>query len=149
KKIYARVQKINNLDFIRREGGIEEMVAHATKEKRTLDVVLRDGAGYRDELVHVFVALSRGAGLPAFVMRVADRDEYFFQPNIPNPNQLTSEIAIVSLNGKDVFLDPGTPMCPYGLLVWQHTSSKGLRQSPGGGTELAQTDAPAYRDAVS
>jgi hypothetical protein len=82
-------------------------------------------------------------------MHVADRDEYFFQPNIPNPNQLTSEIAIVSLNGKDVFLDPGTPMCPYGLLVWQHTSSKGLRQSPGGGTEFAETESPNYRDAVS
>jgi hypothetical protein len=91
----------------------------------------------------------RAVNIPAYEMRVADRDQSFFQPTIPNPNQLTSEIAIVTIDGKDVFLDPGTPECPYGLLSWPHTGTQGLRQVAGGGAGLGQTEPPSYKDAIS
>jgi len=80
---------------------------------------------------------------------VADRDENFFQPNVPMFSQLTSEIAIVSMaDGKEVFLDPGTRFCSFGLLAWQHTSTQGIRQTAGG-TELVPTPSANYKDAVS
>jgi hypothetical protein len=82
-------------------------------------------------------------------MRVADRDEYFFQQNVPNPAQLTSEIVIVMLDGKEKFLDPGTPLCPFGHLAWQHTSTQGIRQTADGSTTLGATTEASYKDAVS
>jgi hypothetical protein len=62
---------------------------------------------------------------------------------------LNSEIAIVVLDGKEVFLDPGTPMCPFGHLAWQHTSTQGVRQTPDGNTALVPTPAASYKDAIS
>lgn len=149
RKIYAFVQKIKNLNYTSREGNLEEQLVKESKEKRTLDDLLKRQEGYRDEITRLFVAMARAAKLPAYLMRVADRDEIFFQPSIPNPNQLTSEIAVLNIDGKEIFLDPGTPLCPFGHLAWQHTSSQGIRQTTDGSTALAATPAAKYKDAVS
>jgi hypothetical protein len=149
RKIYARIQKITNLTYASKEGELDEIISRQSKEKRSLEDLLRNKEGYRDELSRLFVAMVRAVNIQAYEMRVADRDESFFQPTIPNPYQLTSEIAIVSLGDKDVFLDPGTPSCPFGLLKWQHTGTQGLRQLPGGGADLAKTEPASYKDAVS
>jgi len=69
--------------------------------------------------------------------------------NVPNRSQLTSELAIAVVDGKEVFLDPGTPFCPYGLLPWRHTSTHGIRQLPNGGTEVTATPPASYKDAIS
>ena len=105
--------------------------------------------GYRDEITRLFWAMARAANLPSYMMRVSDRDEYFFQPTVPNPGQLTSEIAIVVLGDKEIFLDPGTPLCPFGHLAWQHNSTKGMRQEPDGSILLAITPLANYKDAIS
>ncbi|HKD81897.1 MAG TPA: DUF3857 domain-containing protein [Candidatus Angelobacter sp.] len=149
RKIYAFVQKIKNLNYVNREGGLEEMLTHESKEKRNADTVLSNHEGYRYEIARLFLAMARTANLPAYLMHVADRDEVFFRPGIPNRGQLTSEIAIVTIDGKDVFLDPGTPLCPFGLLSWQHNATQGIRQTPEGGTALAPTPGASYKDALS
>lgn len=148
RKIYAQVNRMKNLTYTSAEGSLDELLIRRSKEKRSLDDVLRNGGGYRDELSRLFVAMVRAAGVPAYEMRVADRDQRFFQPNVPNRDQLTSEIAIVALGGKEIFLDPGTPDCPFGLLSWPHTGTEGLRQTASG-AELAKTEAPTYKDALS
>ncbi len=149
RKIYAFVQKIKNLNYTQANGAMEELLTRESKEKRTAESVLQKNEGYRDEISRLFWAMARAAGLQAYLMRVADRDEYFFQQNVPNPSQLTSEIAIVMVDGKEVFLDPGTPLCPYGHLAWQHTSTEGMRQTAEGGTALVQTPPANYKDAIS
>ena len=149
RKIYAFVQKIKNLNYTNQEGRLEEIFSKEIKEKRTLDDVLNKHEGYRDEIARLFLAMARAANLPAYLMRVADRDEVFFQATIPDPYQLTSEIAIVVVDGKEIFLDPGTPLCPYGHLAWQHTSTHGIRQAPDGGTALAPTPSADYKAAIS
>jgi Domain of Unknown Function with PDB structure (DUF3857) len=148
RKIYAYVQKIKNLDYALKEGSLEEMMVRESKEKRTVDNVIRKNEGYRDEIARLFWGMARSANLTAYMMRVADRDEYFFQSTIPNPGQLTSEIVAVVLDGKEVFLDPGTPLCPYGLLSWRHNSTQGMRQMPDGSTALAVTPPASYKDAI-
>ena len=61
---------------------------------------------------------------------------------------LKGEIAILQLGGKDVFLDPGTKYCPYGLLDWQYSGSQGLRQSASKGTtEFAASPLSDYGQA--
>ena len=148
-KIYAFVQKIKNLNYTNEEGRLEELIRKENKEKRTLEDVLNKREGYRDEIARLFLAMTRTANLPTYLMRVADRDEILFRPTIPDRLQLTSEIAIVAIDGKEVFLDPGTPLCPYGHLAWQHTSTQGIRQTPDGGTVLAPTPNADYKEAVS
>jgi len=149
RKIYAYVQKIKNLTFTEEEGALEDLLGRESREKRTADDVLEKNEGYRDEIARVFWAMARAANLQAYIMRVADRDEYFFQQNIPNPSQLTSEIVIVIVDGKEIFVDPGTPLCPFGHLAWQHTSTQGMRQTADGSTALAPTPAANYKEAIS
>jgi Domain of Unknown Function with PDB structure (DUF3857) len=149
RKIYAFVQKIKNLSFTNNEGWLEERLRRDSKEKRTVDDVLANREGYRDEIARLFLGMARSANLQAYLMRVADRDEIFFQPVIPNNRQLTSEIAIVVIDGKEVFLDPATPFCSFGHLAWQHNSTQGIRQTPDGGTAIAQTPGANYKDAIN
>lgn len=149
RKIYAQVQKMKNLTYMLRSGSLDEMLSHQSKEKRAIEDVLRNNEGYRDELSRLFVAMVRALDIPAYAMRVADRDENFFQATIPNPYQLTSEIAIVNLGGKEIFLDPGTPSCPFGMLKWQHTGTQGLRQLPGGSADLGKTEPLSYKEAIT
>lgn len=149
RKIYAYVQKIKNLTFTSREGALEDFLSRESQEKRTVESVLEKNEGYRDEIARLFWAMARAANLQAYAVRVADRDEYFFQQNIPNPLQLTSEIVIVMMDGKEIFLDPGTPLCPFGHLAWQHTSTDGLRQTADGSTALIPTPTANYKDAIS
>ena len=149
RKIYAYVQKIKNLTFTSREGAVEELLGREGREKRTVDSVLEKNEGFRDEIARLFWAMARAANLQAYTMRVADRDEYFFQANVPNPAQLTSEIVIVMVDGKEIFVDPGTPLCPFGHLAWQHTSTQGIRQTADGSTALATTPVANYKEAIS
>ncbi|MGE5325027.1 MAG: DUF3857 domain-containing protein [Actinomycetota bacterium] len=149
RKIYAYVQKIKNLSYEQGNDRLRQILQADSKEKRSVETVLRKQEGYRDEITRTFIALARAAGIQAYAMRVADRDRVFFRMNVPNPLQLTSEMAIAAVNGKETYLDPGTPYCPYGLLPWRHTSTEGLRQVAGGGTELSPTPPASYKDAVS
>jgi len=149
RKIYAFVQKIKNLNYSKDEGPLEDFLTRKSREKRTLDDVLAKNEGYRNEIARLFLAMARAANIPAHLMWVADRDEVFFQVNVPDRGQLRSEIAIVTLDGKDVYLDPGTPLCPFGHLAWKHTSTQGIRQTDDGSTALAPTPSASYKDAIS
>jgi hypothetical protein len=149
RKIYAYVQKIKNLTFTNEEGVLEELLSRESQEKRTIDKVLEKNEGYRDEIARLFWAMAKAANLQAYIMRVADRDEYFFQETVPNASQLTSEIVIVMLDGKEKFLDPGTPLCPFGHMAWQHTSTQGIRQTADGSTALAATPEANFKEAIS
>jgi hypothetical protein len=145
RKIYAEVQKMKNLSF-QFKGELDEFIPDQQKARRTIEDVLREKSGSREELTRLFVAMVRSLNIPAYVMIVADRDKTIFRPTIPNWAQLGSEIAIVTVGGKEIFLDPGIPWSPFALLEWKHTETKGIRQVSGG-TELAETPAPQYKDA--
>jgi hypothetical protein len=51
----------------------------------------------------------------------------------------------VEIDGKDVFLDPGQKMCPFGLLAWKHTLASGFRLTAGGTTTPVLTPAGTYK----
>jgi hypothetical protein len=83
-------------------------------------------------------------------MRIARRDRTFFQVQIPNWRQLAAEIAVVSLpDGKEIFVDPGTPFAPFGMLDWRHSLSEGVRQMPDGSTTMAKTPVANYTNAIT
>jgi hypothetical protein len=53
---------------------------------------------------------------------------------MPDSSRLNDVVVLVNLNGKDLYLDPGTAFTPFGLLPWPETGVAGLRPSKDGGT---------------
>jgi hypothetical protein len=123
-RLYARVQRIRNLGF---EHDRTEAEERKLRNNRGIEDVLRNGYGYSAEINRLFVGLARGAGFDASVVRIAERDEQFFSKNVTIGDQLDGEVAMVIIDGKDLYIDPGTPTAPFGILSWQKTSVPGMR----------------------
>lgn len=148
KKIYTYVGTLENQTYKPRKTEQEIKVQHQ-KENRGAEDVLRQQTGDRNEITDLFVAMVRATGIPAWAMLVTDRSQTFFESRYLSMRQFAAEIAIVQLNGKDVFLDPGTKYCPYGLVYWKYAGTQGIRQTPNGGTEIASTPLPDYMSALT
>lgn len=133
RKIYARTQQLRNVSF-EREKSEQEAKREAQKEARDVADVWKRGYGDGIEITWLFVGLARAAGFEADPVLVSTRNEHFFNPAIMNPTQINSNIAVVKLDGKDLYLDPGTAHVPFGLLPWSETAVKGLRLDKNGGT---------------
>jgi hypothetical protein len=98
-------------------------------------------------LNRLFVAMVRAAGVPASLIWVPDRSEQAFLKDYLSTDQLDGEIAIVQLDGKEFFLDPGTKFCPYGTIDWRYSSAMGLRQA-GDGAEISETPPLGYKQSL-
>jgi hypothetical protein len=146
RKIYAYVSLLDNWSYNRSRPDQEQRTL-GIKPNDGADDVLRQHGGLHDDLNRLFVAMVRAAGIPASLMWVPSRDQTFFEPAFLSTSQLTAEIAIVNLSGKDVFLDPGTRFCPYGLLDWRYSNDRGIRQA-GNGTAMADTPIADYNHAM-
>lgn len=146
-KIYAFVSGLENQDYIPERSKQENRVLDL-KVTKGADTVLENRSGTHDELNRLFVSMIRSAGIPASMIWVPNRDRDVFIKQYLSTGQLESEIAIVQLDGKDVFLDPGTKFCPYGILDWRYTGVEGLRQSPKG-ADIGQTPAPNYTQSIT
>ncbi len=144
RKIYAAVMALENTDYTREHSSSEER-AQGLKEIRTVDEVLNRKRGTSDQLTALFVSMARVAGFKAYLMGVANRNERIFLPNFLSTYQLDDDIAIVNLDGKDVFFDPGERYCSFGLLSWRHAYSAGLRQTDSG-VDLANTPSQNYKE---
>ncbi|HUK23140.1 MAG TPA: DUF3857 domain-containing protein [Terriglobales bacterium] len=147
KKIYYFVSRLENQSYDPPRGA-EEAHTLGIKANRGVEDVLQQKSGDHDELNRLFVAMVRAAGLQAWLMRVPDRSQNFFEPQFLSSDQFDGEVAIVQLDGKDVDLDPGTKFCPYGLLNWRYSGDQGQRQSAGKGTELSTSTMSNYNDAM-
>jgi len=141
RKLYARVQQVRNLTY-ERERTAEEQKKENLKDNQNVADVLARGAGYRNEITFLFVALARSAGFDAAAVRSSNRHDKFFDKGLLSKRQFDSEIAVVSLSGKDVYLDPGTRFCPYGYVRWIRTSTMGLKLEKKGSTFVTVPGAP-------
>lgn len=147
RKIYAFVSTLENTTY-KPERSAEEMKALGLKNNRGAEDVLKQKSGDRDEITRLFVAMVRQAGIPAYAMRVTAREDDYFLKNLLEFNQLDHELAIVQLNGKDVFLDPGTRFTSYGQIYWKLSDCQGLRQTPNGKTEIGTSGSVSYNENV-
>jgi len=132
RKIYARVQQFRNLSYEPRKSAEEEKRDKQKKIENAADV-LKYGYGSGYDLTWLFVGLARAAGFEASGGFVATRNDYFFQQNRMNSDELNSNVAIVKVDGKDLFFDPGSAFIPYGLLPWMETGVNGLKLNKDGG----------------
>jgi hypothetical protein len=139
--LYARAQQVRNLSY-ERERTAREQKQEQLKEPKNVVDVLKHGYGDRSDITMLFVAMARSAGFTASVVLVSSRKTSFFDRDVLSFRQLDSQVALVRLNGKSVFLDPGTRFCPYGLLRWTSSGTAAMdMMDPGGLISTPASDA--------
>ena len=144
RKIYARVQQFRNINYEPRKSAEEEKRDKQKKIENAVDV-LKSGYGTGSDLTWLFVGLARAAGFEASGAVVATRDDYFFQQSRMNSDELNSSIAIVKVDGKDMYFNPGAAFVPFGLLPWKETGVNGLKLNKDGGAWI-ETPLPLSAD---
>jgi Domain of Unknown Function with PDB structure (DUF3857) len=147
RKIYERVQQLRNLTFERLRTP-EERKAEHIQRNNNVGEVLAHGYGTFEDLTLLFVAMARSAGMDASPVMVPDRRRRFFVRDWTSQRQIDSIIAAVSLNGKDMYLEPGTRFCPYGFVRWNHTVIDALKLDRKGGTFI-KAPAMSYDKSVT
>ena len=120
RKLYAYAQQFRNASY----HDDDRKVSDASKNASD---VLRSRLGTRNQINRTFVALARGLDLDAHVVYVSDREDRYFARNLPDWTQILEEIAVVNVDGKPRYFDPGLPFVPYGTLAWQNSGVAGLR----------------------
>lgn len=146
RKMYSFVASLENTQYTP-ERSIQENKVLELKPVKGAEDVLDNHGGTHDELNRLFVAMVRASGVPASLIWVPNREHDAFLKEYLSTSQLEAEVAVVQLNGKDVFLDPGSKYCPYGILDWRYSGVQGLRQSPKG-ADITETSAPQYTQSV-
>ncbi|HMC29809.1 MAG TPA: DUF3857 domain-containing protein [Candidatus Angelobacter sp.] len=147
RKIYERVQQLRNLTFERVRTPEERKAEHIQRNNNVGDV-LAHGYGTFEDLTLLFVAMARSAGFDASPVMVPDRKRRFFVRDWTSQRQIDSVIAAVNLNGKDMYLEPGTRFCPYGFVRWNHTEIDALKLDGKGGTFI-KAPSMAYDKSVT
>ena len=136
RKIYAAIMSMENTHFTREHEAREDKINTAAD-------VVNHKRGTPEQLTEAFVGMARAAGMKAYLMLVPDRAEELFAPGWMSFRQFDDTIAIVNVDGKEEFFDPGERYCAYGHLAWQHTFVNGLRQTDSG-SDLAKTPGDGF-----
>jgi hypothetical protein len=142
-KIYVAVMGLENTRYTRAHEQRENKAEGGGQVKNAADV-LNHKRGNETQLTQLFVGMARAAGMKAYLMLVPDRSEEIFVPGWMNFRQFDDVIAIVNVDGKERYFDPGCRYCAYGHLAWQHTLVQGLRQMDKG-TEFGGTPGDDYK----
>lgn len=144
-KIYARVQQLQNTSYERQKTE-QEQKRDKEKDISNVEDVWKRGHGTGVQITWVFLALARAAGFEGYPVWVSSRTENFFRPNIMRASDLNSNVALVKVDGKDLYFDPGAAYTPFGLLPWGETGVRGLKLDKDGG---AWINTPAPDSSVS
>jgi hypothetical protein len=142
RKLYAAVQALDNTDFSRAKSA-SEMKELKIKEAKRAEDTWAQKSGSSDDIAMLYLAMLRAAGLTAYAMKTADRSERMFDPSYMDFDQLTDMMVVLSIGGKETFLDPGEKMCPFGMLSWRDADTYGIRESAQG-LGLGRTPPPNY-----
>ena len=145
RKIYARVQQTRNLSFERQKTE-QEARREKLNDIDTAQEAWKRGYGSGTDLTWLFLALVRAADVEAHAVLVPTRDTYFFDQRQMNARQLNSNAVMVKLPDREVFVDPGTPFTPFGLLPWEETGVIAFSLDKAGGT-WTKTPLPTPEDA--
>lgn len=110
----------------------------------TVDSLLAAGVAGPDGVNMLCIAALAEFGIPATRALVVDRDRAFFHPDILSPSQFTGSLVAVKA-GPDriLFLAPGSPSCPPGLLPWSAQGVTALLFGDSAGALVPTPVAPA------
>jgi Domain of Unknown Function with PDB structure (DUF3857)/Transglutaminase-like superfamily len=144
KKLYAAVQALDNTDYSRTKSESERRELHLKDIKRAEDT-WNQKSGTSSEIAYLYLAMLRAAGFKAYAMQTVDRKYEVFDPAYFSFNQLNIALVVLSTGGKELLLDPGEKMCPFGMLSWRHSETRGVRQA-NDGISLMTTPPQAFAD---
>jgi hypothetical protein len=140
RKIYDRVLQFRNTTFeVEKTEQEKKRAKEKTVETVNVEDIWKRGYGDSVQLAWLFLGLVRAAGFEAYGCWVSDRARYFFSPTTMESSKLNTNVVLVKLNGKDLYLDPGVQFTPFGLLTWSETGVAGLRLDKDGGTWIQTT----------
>ncbi len=146
RKLYARVQQLRYLSY-EPDKTDAELKREKLKDDNNVVDVLRNGYSWGGGIDWLFLALARAAGFQASPVLVSERSTYFFSYNVLDRRELDEKVVAVNLNGQDVYLDPATKHCPFGLLPWDETGVQGIKLDKDGGS-FVTTPPPKSSDAL-
>ena len=130
-RIYAAVEKLDNTDFSREKSEVERKREKLKAVHRAEDV-WKQQSGSGNELALLYVALARTVGLKVWPVQVVNRNRAIFDLRYLSLSQLDDYLVVSNIGGREVYLDPGQRMCPYGTLHWKHTFASGFRLTGSG-----------------
>jgi len=148
RKLYDAVQALDNTSFTREKSDSERQQLHMKREDKSAQDIWNAKSGSSNDLAGLYLALVRAAGLQADGMSIVDRSYRLFDAGLLSLSQLSEDLVILHLNGKDVFTDPGEKYCPFGQLHWSHTFAGGLRQTAQGASHDSITPNNSVKDAI-
>jgi hypothetical protein len=79
-------------------------------------------------------------------MKVASREWEIFDPSYLSLDQLDALLVVLHIDGKDIYLDPGQKLCPFGQLQWTHMLAGGIEENV---KEPTHTPPNLAKDAVT
>jgi len=132
RKLYDAVQALDNTDFSRAKTEEERKKLNLKREIKKAQDVWNEKSGSGNEIAALYLALARAAGLQADGLEVVNRDRLVFDPNLLSLHQLDALLVVLHLDGKDIYLDPGEKLCPFGQMHWKHLMAGGIQQNAKG-----------------
>jgi hypothetical protein len=129
RKLYDAVQTLDNTDFTRARTEEERKALHLKKEVKSAQDVWSEKSGSGDDIAALYLALARAAGLQADGLKIVNRNKRIFDQSYLSLYQLDSLLVVLHIDGKDIYLDPGEKLCPYGQLSWKHMMAGGIQQN--------------------
>ncbi|HMD76803.1 MAG TPA: DUF3857 domain-containing protein [Terracidiphilus sp.] len=129
RKLYDAVQALENTNFTRTKSEAEREQLHLKKDLKKAQDVWSEKSGSSNDIAALYLALARAAGLQADGMQVADRSKRIFDPNYLSLDQLDALLVVLRIDGKDIYLDPGEKLCPFGQLHWSHMLAGGMEET--------------------
>lgn len=128
KKLYDLTSKIENIDG---SPDGEPGIGSEWIPAGHVDQVLLAKKGTSNQIAYLYLAMARIAGLNARPERIASRSVRMFATQFRDPSQLDTVLIALNVDGKDVTVDPGTRMAPFGTLHWAHAAAPGLALNDG------------------
>ncbi len=128
RKLYDAVQALDNTNYTRAKTESERRQLHLKKTLKRAQDVWIEKSGSSNDIAALYLALSKAAGLEAYGLMVADRSRRIFDPKYLSLDQLDAVLVVLRIDGKDIYLDPGEKLCPFGQLSWKHLLAGGLEQ---------------------
>lgn len=131
KKLYAAVQALDNTDYTRKKSESEMKKLKMKEARRAEDTWIQKG-GSSDDIALLYLAMLRAAGVPAYAMKVVNREDGVFDPSYMTMNQFDDTLVAVQDGENLAPTDPGEKLCPFLSLSWRHAGADALRQSDKG-----------------
>jgi hypothetical protein len=126
RKLYAYVQKVRYLSY-EPEQTEKETKRERLSENKSAEDIFKHNYGYANEINYLFTALARSAGFDASIVEIVDRRSAILEDQVLDASQLNAIVVLVRLNGQDLYFDPATRFCPYGLVPWFESDTRGIR----------------------